>query len=177
LLVERHPPIALRAGYASVMRVLLSLLAVAQASVAISCARPIVYACGHHGSREATSRVDVRARVADRNYDLEIVHVDGPGRGGICSPPAYAIGEEATLIEMRGGDYTLLAKAEDTAIPYAFPLRGQVSVESGRCYVPTMTCHGGGRPDALTCRLVLKPTACASHWLPRRVVLGGMSYC
>jgi hypothetical protein len=158
------------------MRVLLPLLAVAQASVAISCARPIIYTCGHHGARGDVSRVDVRAR-ADRNYNVEIVHVDGPGRGGICSPPAYAIGEEATLIEMSGGDYTLLAKAEDTAIPYAFPLRGQVSVEPGRCYVPAMTCHTDARPDALTCRLVLKRTACASHWLPRRVVLAGMSYC
>ena len=157
------------------MRVLLPLLALAQATVATSCARAFIYDCGHQTGADPV-RVDVRAR-ADGNYNLEIVHVDGPGRGGMCSPPAYPIGEEATVIEMGGGEYTLLAKAEDNAIPYAFPLRGQVSGEPGRCYVPAMECDAGAHPDALTCRLVLKPTACASHLLPRRVVLTGVSGC
>jgi hypothetical protein len=155
------------------MRVLLPLLLVAQATVATSCA--VIYSCGHRGGGDA-ARVDVRAR-ADRSYDLEIVHVDGPGHGGMCSPPAYPIGVEATLIEMRGGEYQLLAKAEDTAVPYAFPLRGEVSVEPGRCYVPAMSCDAGAHPDALTCRLVLKPMSCASHLLPRRVVIAGESAC
>jgi hypothetical protein len=78
---------------------------------------------------------------------------------------------------MVGGEYTLLAKAEDTAVPYAFPLRGEVSVEAGRCYVPGMTCDAGAQPDALTCRLVLKPTSCSPHLLPRRVVSGGDRAC
>jgi hypothetical protein len=155
------------------MRVLLPFLALAQAGLSISCARAVIYSCG---APAANARVDVRA-LADHNYNLEIVHVDGPGRGGMCSAPAYPIGEEATLIELGSGNYRLLAKAEDTAAPYAFPLRGQVSVEAGRCYVPAMTCDGAARFDALTCRLVLKPTACASHLLPRRVMVRGMSGC
>ena len=157
------------------MRVLLPLLALALASLATSCARSIIYNCGHNAAGDA-ARVDVRA-LADGNYNLEIVHVDGPGHGGQCSPPAYPIGEEATLIEMRAGGYGLLAKAQDNASPYAFPLRGEVSVELGRCYVPGMACDAAARPDAMTCRLVLKPTACASHLLPRRVDLVGMSAC
>src|SRR4029079_8892901 len=150
----------------------LVLLALAQATVAPSCA--VIYSCrvGHSDA----ARVDVRAR-AGGNYNLEIVHLDGPGHGGMCSAPAYPIGEEATLIEMVGGEYTLLAKAEDTAVPYAFPLRGEVSVEAGRCYVPGMTCDAGAHPDALTCRLVLKPTSCSPHLLPRRVVSGGDRAC
>ena len=95
----------------------------------------------------------------------------------MCSAPAYPIGEEATVIELREGGYMLLAKAEDTATPYAFPVRGEVSVQPGRCYVPGMTCDGAARFDALSCRLILKPAACASHLLPRRVVIGGMSAC
>jgi len=155
------------------MRVLLPLLLLAQVTVVPSCA--VVYSCGHRGGGDA-ARVDVRAR-ADRNYHLEIMHVDGPGHGGMCSAPAYAIGEEASLIEMGVGQYTLLAKAEDTAVPYAFPLRGEVSVEPGRCYVPAMSCDAGAHPDALTCRLILKPTSCGLHLLPRRVVIGGESAC
>jgi len=150
----------------------LVLLALAQATVAPSCA--VIYSCGVGHSDAA--RVDVRAR-AGGNYNLEIVHLDGPGHGGMCSAPAYPIGEDATLIEMGGGEYTLLAKAEDTSVPYAFPLRGQVEVEPGRCYVPAMDCDAGAHPDALTCRLVLKPTACAWHLLPRRVELTGVSGC
>ena len=154
------------------MRALLPLLLLAQTTVATSCA--VIYSCGV--GRNDAARVDVRAR-ADRNYNLEIMHLDGPGHGGMCSAPAYPIGEEATLIEMSGGEYTLLAKAEDTAVPYAFPLRGEVSVEPGRCYVPAMSCDAGAQPDALTCRLFLKPTSCSSHLLPRRLVLGGERAC
>jgi len=162
--------------YAPVMRALLPLLALAQVCAATSCARSVIYDCGHYPASAAVARVEVRAR-ADSHYELEIVHVDGPEHGGMCSPAAYAIGEEATLVEMGGGHYAMLAKAEDGATPYAFPLRGNVLVEPGRCYVPAMTCDGDAHPDALTCRLVLKPTACASRWLPRRVVLQGMSAC
>jgi hypothetical protein len=159
------------------MRVLLPLLAVAGAVVATSCARSLIYSCGGRAAAADVARVDVRAR-ADANYDLEIVHVDGPGHGNaVCSAPAYAIGEEATLIEMGGGEYTLLAKAEDSTVPYAFPLRGVVAVQRGRCYVPAMSCDAGTRPDGLTCRLVLKPTDCAFHFIPRRVVIEGMSAC
>jgi hypothetical protein len=158
------------------MRALLPLLALVPVGVATACARSVIYDCGRYPAGAAVARVDVRAR-ADRNYDLEIMHLDGPGHGGMCSPPAYEIGEEATLIEMGGGEYTLLAKAEDSAAPYAFPLRGEVRVEPGRCYVPAMTCDAGAHPDASTCRLVLKPTACASPRLPRRVVIRGVSGC
>jgi hypothetical protein len=146
------------------------------ATLASACARPIIYTCGHMSASPPPATVDVRA-AADRAYALEIVHVDGPGRGGMCSPPAYAIGEDASLIELRDGEYALLAKAQDTASPYAFPLRGRVSVDPGRCYVPAMTCDGAARPDATVCRLVLKNTACAGRWLPRRVVLSGVSAC
>jgi hypothetical protein len=158
------------------MRAMPPLLALALAGLATSCARTVVYSCGHHATAADAARVDVRA-LAERGYDLEIVHIDGPGRGGMCSPPAYAIGEEATLIELGGGDYQVLAKAGDTATPYAFPLGGRVSVQPGRCYVPAMTCDAAARPDALTCRLVLKPTACTPHLLPRRVVIRGESGC
>jgi len=155
----------------------LALLSFLLATLASACARPIIYACGHLSASPPPATVDVRA-AADRGYALEIVHVDGPGRGSTyCSPPAYGIGEDASLIELRDGEYALLAKAQDTASPYAFPLGGQVSVESGRCYVPAMTCDGPARPDATVCRLVLKNTACASRWLPRRVVLSGVSGC
>jgi len=154
------------------MRVLLPVFILAQASIATSCAH--IYDCGH-GPGDAV-RVDVRGRT-DGNYNLEIMNVDGPGHGGMCSAPAYAIGEDATLIEMGGGEYTLLAKAEDAATPYAFPLRGEVSVEPGRCYVPAMSCDAGAHPDASTCRLVLKPSSCAWHLLPRRVRLIGESGC
>jgi hypothetical protein len=159
------------------MRVLLPLLALVHAGVATSCARAVVYACAQPAAGSDAARVEVRART-DGNYDLEIVHVDGPGHGrGFCSAPSYPIGEEATVIETREGDYALLAKAEDTTIPYAFPVRGEVSVEPGRCYLPAMACDAGARPDAATCRLVLKPTSCTLRLLPRRVVLRGMSYC
>lgn len=160
------------------MRVLLPLLLLFPcASIATSCAHAVIYICSHHAAVSEVARVDVRART-DGDYDLEIVHVDGPGSGdAYCSPPGYEIEEEATHVEMSGGDYALLAKAEDNAIPYAFPLRGQVVVEPNRCYVPAMTCAAGALPDALTCRLILKATSCASLSHSRRVVLGGMSGC
>ena len=153
---------------------LLPLFVLALASAATSCAPAVIYACGPPANAAV---VDVRAPDVD-GYDLEIVHADGPGGGStFCSAPAYEIEQEATLIELGAGDYRLLAKAEDAAIPYAFPLRGEVVVEPNRCYVPGMTCDAGARPDALTCRLILKTTACSSHLGARRVAVPGMRGC
>lgn len=53
---------------------LLSVLAFA--TLASSCARPLIYACGYRSRSEpALATVDVRAW-ADRGYALEIVHMD-----------------------------------------------------------------------------------------------------
>jgi hypothetical protein len=44
-------------------------------------------------------------------------------------------------------------------------------------HLPAMTCDASARPDATTCRLVLKLAARASHLLPRRVELRGTRAC
>ncbi|HEY4183502.1 MAG TPA: hypothetical protein VGP07_00470 [Polyangia bacterium] len=141
--------------------------------------QPIIYACGVRGGEgPAIARVEVRA-LAKRGYELEVMHVDGPVHEtqGMCSLPAYAIAEEATLIEVPPGTYALLAKAQDTASPYAFPLRGQVTVEGGHCYVPRMTCSGVAPPDGVVCKLELELRACARLESPRRISLPGRVNC
>src|SRR6185369_6952412 len=104
---------------------------------------------------------DVRAS-GTRRHALQMMHAHGPKRGlpGHCGPPSYAFADDADLIELKPGTYTLTAKAERPSPPSAFPAVGDVTVEGGLCYAPVMTCDGDAT-DGDACHLSLAPKACA----------------
>lgn len=145
------------------------------AALAGGCARTIVYACGVHRTSEKSARIAVHA--SKRSFDFELVAVTGPGRGGgMCSPPSYAFGPDAMELELQPGVHDLMAKAQRSGDPWAFPIRGEVSIEPGRCYAPEMVCDRDP-PDGGVCRLTLATFACPPRWFPKRQVVSGLMGC
>lgn len=137
---------------------------------------PVIYVGGTPGPGQTMARIDVHAP-GTRGHALEVMRAYGPGKGsGHCAAPSYLFGEDADLIELFPGSYTLTAKAERLAPASAFPAVGEVTVEGGRCYAPVMICDGAAT-DGVSCRLSLAPKACATLRAPRRINLASVMPC
>jgi hypothetical protein len=154
---------------------------IAFAVLGAGCARTVVFACGIYKPVDRRpGHVEVLAG-SELGFELEMIEVNGPGftrEWRQCSAPHYPqVSEDATQVELKPGAYLLTAKAARIASPpMAFPVRGQVTIEPGACYVPAMACDGKA-PEAGACRLVLTPTACQRPWFPRRIDVKGVSAC
>jgi hypothetical protein len=139
----------------------------------------VIYAGGGRWPAHPMARIDVRAPGQD-GHALTVFAAHGPmsksNAPRQCSPPRYRLEADADLLELYPGTYMVTAKAALLVPPWAFEVRGEVTLEAGRCYEPVLTCAGDVR-DGDACRLSLKRKRCAPLRSPRRIVMRGRTLC